>query len=55
MKEEIIENDEISNIVKEKGEEDRTIEDLKKDYPNEIEKLEEALLKYIGANDFKAF
>ena len=47
MKEEIIENDEISNIVKEKGEEDRTIEDLKKDYPNEIEKLEEALLKYI--------
>ena len=30
------------NIVNEIGEEDKTIEDLKKDYPNEIEKLEQA-------------
>ena len=41
---EIVDNDEILNIVNEIGEEDKTIEDLKKDYPNEIEKLEEALL-----------
>ena len=39
------------NIVNEIGEKDRTIDDLKKDYPNEIEKLEEALLNYIGEND----
>ena len=44
LKEELIDSDEISNIVKGMREEDRTIEDLKKDYPNEIEKLEEASL-----------
>ena len=31
----------------------RTIESVKKDYPNEIEKLEEALLICIGENDLK--
>ena len=41
------------NFIDEIGEEDWTIEDLKKDYPNEIEKLEEVLLNYIGENDFK--
>ena len=41
------------NIVNEIGEEDRTIEDLKKDYPEEIIKLEEVLLNYIGENDLK--
>ena len=46
LKKEIADNDEISDIVKEKGEEDGTVEDLKNDYPNEIEKLEEALLNY---------
>ena len=34
-------------------EDDRTIEDLKKDYPNEIKNLEEALLDYMGENDLK--
>ena len=34
MKEEIVNNDEIINIVKEKTEEDKTIRDLKKDYPD---------------------
>ena len=53
MKNEIVDNDEILDIVKGIGEEDRTIEDLKKDYPNETEKLEEAYLKYIGKNDLK--
>ena len=48
------------NIVKEIKliiEKDRykidSIEYLKKDYPNAIEKLEEALLKYMGENDLK--
>ena len=48
-----IDIDEILNIVDEIGEEDRTFEDLQKDYPNEIEKLEEFLLNYIGKNDLK--
>ena len=38
------------NIVTEIGE-DKTIEDLKKNYPNEIEKLKEVLLYYVGNND----
>ena len=33
--------------------EDKTIKDLKKDYPNEIKNLEEALLDYMGENDLK--
>ena len=53
LKKEIVDNDEILNIFSEIGEGDRTIEDLKKDYPNEIEKLEEVLLNYIGENDPK--
>ena len=43
----IVGNDQMSNIVKGIAEEDRTIEGLKKYYPIEIEKLEEALLNYI--------
>ena len=31
----------------------RTIESLKKDYPNEIEKLEQELLNYGGEDDLK--
>ena len=46
-------NDEISNNGKGIGEENRSFEDLKKDYPNGNEKLEEALLIYIGENDLK--
>ena len=53
MKAEIFDNDEILNIANEIEEEDRTIEDLKKDYTEEIIKLEEALLKYMGENDLK--
>ena len=51
LKEEVVDNDEILNIVNDIEEEDRTIKDLKKDYPDEIEKLEDALLNYIGEND----
>ena len=40
-------------IVNEIVEDDRSIEDLKKDYPKEIKKLEEVLLNYIGENDSK--
>ena len=36
LKEEVIDIDEILTIVNKMGEEKRTIEDLKKDYPNEI-------------------
>ena len=55
LKKEIVDIDEISNIVKGIAEEHRTIEDLKKDYTNEIEKLEEVLLNYIAENDVKLF
>ena len=53
MKEEIIDNDEILNIINEIIEDDKTIKDLKKDYPEEIKNLEEALLDYMGENDLK--
>ena len=39
------------NIVKEVIEEDKTIKDLKKDFPDKIKNLEEALLIYMGEND----
>ena len=51
MKKEHFVNVEILNIVNEKREDDRTVEDLKIDYPNEKEKLEEALIVYIGENN----
>ena len=35
------------------GEEDKTVEHLKKDYPNEIDELEEALLNCMSQNDLK--
>ena len=54
LEEEIADNnDEILNIVNEIEEEDRTIKDLKKNYPEEIKCLEEALLNYMGENDLK--
>ena len=60
LKDEIFDNDEILDIVKkiEKEtlnleEDDRTIKNLKKYYPKEIENLEQLLLDYIGENDFK--
>ena len=52
-KKEIVDNDEILIIIDEIGVEDWNIEDLKNDFPNEFEKLEEVLLNYIGEKDFK--
>ena len=53
LKEEIVDNDEILNIINEIIEGDETIKDLKIDYPEEIKNLEEALLDYMGENDLK--
>ena len=53
LKEEIEDFDEILDIVDKKAEEDKTIKDLKKDYPEEIKNLEESLLNYMGENDLK--
>ena len=53
LKKEIVDNDKIIDIVNKIEEDDRTIEDLKKDYPEEIKNLEEALLDYMGENDLK--
>ena len=55
MRDEIFDNDELLDIVNKIVEEDKTIKDLKKDYPNEIKNLEEALLDYMGENDLKIF
>ena len=54
FKKEIVDNDEILNIVNEKGEEDRTFKDLKNFYPKSINELEGALLNYMGENDPKS-
>ena len=53
LKEEIVDNDELLNIIDEIVEDDKTIKDLKKDYPYKIKNLEEELLNYIGENDLK--
>ena len=53
FKEKIVDNDDILDIVNEIVEDHRTIEDLKKDYLNEIKKLEEALFDHMGENDLK--
>ena len=53
LKEEIEDIDEILGIVNKIAEEDKTIKDLKKDYPDEIKNLEESLLNYMGENDHK--
>ena len=53
LKKEIVDNDEISIIINEITEDDKTIKDLKKDYPKEIKNLEEVLLEYMGENDLK--
>ena len=60
FEEEIVDNDEILNIVKkikvliteDKYKKD-FIKDLKKDYPDKINDLEEALLDYMAENDLK--
>ena len=60
FEEEIVDNDEISNIVneikmliKENKYKNDSIKDLKKDYPDKINELEQALLDYMGGNDLK--
>ena len=53
LKDQIVDNNEILNIINEIIEDDKTIKDLKKYYPEEIKSLEEALLKYMGENDLK--
>ena len=53
LKEEIVDNDKILDIVNKIVEEDKSIKDLKKIYPEEIKNLEEALLDYMGENDLK--
>ena len=53
VKEEIVDNDEILDIFNKIKEDDGTIEELKKDYPDKSNALEEALLNYIGENDPK--
>ena len=50
LKEEIVDNDEISNIVNKIGGENKTIINLRKIYPEEVIKLEEPLLNYLGEN-----
>ena len=53
LKDDIVDKKEILNIVNETGEEDETIKDFKKDFPEAIMKLEEVLLNYIAENDPK--
>ena len=53
LKKELVDNDEMLDIVKRIIEVDRTIDDLKKKYSNEIKSLEEALLNYMGEKDLK--
>ena len=53
LKKEIVDNDYILNIVTDIGKNNRTIEDIKKDYPDSIEKSEDALPDYMGENDLK--
>ena len=55
MKEEIVDNEELLDIVNEIEKQDGTIRDLKKGYPEENKKLEEVLLNYMGENDPKIF
>ena len=51
LKNEIVDNDEILNIVNESIEEDKTIKDLKKDNPDKVKNLEESLLNCMGEID----
>ena len=60
FEEEIVDNDEILNIVdeieiivKEDRYNNNSTKDLKKDYPDKTEKMEEALLNFIGKKDLK--
>ena len=53
LKNEIVDSNEILKNVNKIIEEDKTTIYLKKNYPNKIKNLEEALLNYMGKNDLK--
>ena len=59
MKKENVGDDNILKIVNEMekklstGETNETIENLKKDYPDNVNELEATLLNYMGENDLK--
>ena len=55
FREEFIDNDEVLKNVNEIVEEIKTIKDFKKDHPDEIENLKEALHNCIGDNDLLNF
>ena len=50
---EIVHNDEILNNVNEIRGKAKTMKDLRKDYPDKIKKIEEALLNFMGEDDLK--
>ena len=51
LKEETVDDDELLSFVNVIEEKDRTIKDLKEDYPDKIKELEEDLFNYMGEND----
>ena len=51
----IVDNDEILSFGNEIRDEDATIEDLKKYFPEKIEKIQEALDNYVSENDLNLF
>ena len=53
LKAEIVDNDEIWKTVIRIVKEYKTTKDLKKDYSDKTEKLQEPLLNYMGENDLK--
>ena len=55
MEKEIVGKDEFLIFVNEVGEKDRTIEDLRKDCPDEIEKLKQLVKNNMSENDLKIF
>ena len=55
LNQEIVDNEEKLDIVNKIVEEDKTIKDLNKDYPDQIKNLEEALPDYMGENKKLAY
>ena len=53
LKNENVDNDEILDIFNETKEQDRAIENLKRDYPGKIKKLGKVFFNYIEENDLK--
>ena len=53
LKKEFVDNEEYLNIIIVVGEEDKTVESLKKDCPKTINESEGTLLNYMSENDLK--